>query len=271
VATNEATLYTLVGDLLTQYDAHEGDAELVAGWLYHPGTEGADHSLASTSAPTTISEAVTRLNDLLAVYEAHDNDGVCHGSSGGCQITNAEAFDVSSSVNEVVARLAEIRTALLSYLYPMLSPLSYIGDPSSHNLATLTAKFGDDTDTVTARFATLMGYLQPTVTTFSYSYLDAGGTQAIYTASPTTNVLVHGIFVDCTTLTQNGTLAFQTKIDGTNYRTVRTQAFTVATDDSVMMDVNLVTDDDFRFVWTEGGDEGAARDLPYKVSFQILN
>lgn len=110
--------------------------------------------------------------------------------------------------------------------------------------------------------------LEPMVTTGSYSYLDAGATQDIVEVTNTTKVLVRGIFVDCNTLTQNGTLGFMIKVDGTNYREVAKAAFTVASDDSISLSINMIVDVDFKFTWLEGGDEGAARALPYKISYE---
>jgi len=165
-----------------------------------------------------------------------------------------------------------------------------IGSAAAHTLTSLVAKLGDDTLTVKARLdaidtalttidnyvdtevAAIIAQLDPTVTSSSYSYTDAGGVQDIVAVVNTKRVHVHGILVDCTTLTQNGTLSFLTKIDGTNYRRcVPDQAFVVATDDSVYMRVDIVTDKDFKFTWTEGGDEGADRALPYKLSYSTRN
>ncbi len=111
--------------------------------------------------------------------------------------------------------------------------------------------------------------LEPTITTATYTYLDAGSAQDIVEVVNTDKALVKGIFVDCTTLTQNGTLTFSVKIDGTNYRVVKSQAFTVASDDSIYMPIDMAIDDDFKFSYTEGGDEGADRDLPYKLVYEV--
>jgi len=74
-ATDLASLKTLIGALLTAYDAHDGDAELPAGWTVHIGQESGDASLASTVAPTTLALCITRINDLKAKLNTHVVDG----------------------------------------------------------------------------------------------------------------------------------------------------------------------------------------------------
>lgn len=68
----------LTGLLLTAYDGHDADAELASAWAFHGAQEAGDHSLASAVTPTTLSEALTRLNDLKAKYNAHDADSTAH-------------------------------------------------------------------------------------------------------------------------------------------------------------------------------------------------
>lgn len=135
---------------------------------------------------------------------------------------------------------------------------------------------GNKTDTVggdslMALLKQLKAYIQGSVSSGTLSYLDAGGTQDIVEVTTSDKKhLIRGILVDCDNLTQDGTLALFVKVDGTNYREVANVAFTVASDDSVLLDANLITDKDFKFTWTEGGDEGAARNIPFKASYQVL-
>lgn len=77
-ATDLATLLALSGALLTAYDVHDDDAELAAAWLYHEGQETGNHTPTSVVTPTTLNEAITRLNDLKSVYNAHDADAAAH-------------------------------------------------------------------------------------------------------------------------------------------------------------------------------------------------
>lgn len=67
------SLVTLIADLLTQYTAHNADARLPAGRLYHPNQNtSALAVLDSVVSPKTIDECLTRLTDLKAKYNAHD-------------------------------------------------------------------------------------------------------------------------------------------------------------------------------------------------------
>ena len=88
------TLITLVTEMLTSYDAHDADAELVAGWAYHIAQEAGEHSLASIAAPINLPECITRLNDIRTKYNAHDADGVCHGVGNAHQTADV-AGDMS--------------------------------------------------------------------------------------------------------------------------------------------------------------------------------
>lgn len=90
-ATDLTDLITLVTELLTAYDAHEGDSELGAAWAFHVAQEAGDVSLASAVAPTTLNECITRLNDLKSKYNSHDADSTAHttGSTHQEATTNA--------------------------------------------------------------------------------------------------------------------------------------------------------------------------------------
>ena len=99
-ATDLASILALSGALLTAYDVHDTDSELAATWLYHDAQEAEDHSLASAVTPTTLEEALTRLNDLKAKYNAHDADGTTHtsGSSGNQEATADVSLGVAIDV-----------------------------------------------------------------------------------------------------------------------------------------------------------------------------
>lgn len=93
-AINLTTLLALSGALLTAYDVHDDDSELGAAWLYHDAQEAGDHSPVSAVTPVTLQEAITRLNDLKAKYNAHDADGTTHtsGSSANQEATADAAY-----------------------------------------------------------------------------------------------------------------------------------------------------------------------------------
>lgn len=91
------SLVTLVTEMLTDYDAHEGDAELASAWAYHVAQEGSDHSLSSTVAPITLAEVVTRLDDFKAKFNAHDADGTAHGTDSEYQSSKYSAPQLASA------------------------------------------------------------------------------------------------------------------------------------------------------------------------------
>ena len=88
-ATDLATLLVLAGGLLTAYDAHDTDAEQGSP-AYHALTEGGDASLVSAVTPTTLQEAITRLNDLKAKLNTHDADSTAHGVGSQHQEATAD-------------------------------------------------------------------------------------------------------------------------------------------------------------------------------------
>lgn len=113
---------------------------------------------------------------------------------------------------------------------------------------------------------------KPKAVTGSLSYLDAGGEQTIFEVTGTKYFFISGMIVDTNTLTQNGTFKLYSKIDGTNYRLLDSQAFAVATDDGIILSANyayrISIDTDFKLTYTESGDEGAARALPWKYTLE---
>ena len=90
-ATDLTTLLALTGALLTAYDVHDDDAELGVGWAYHIAQEAGDHTPVSVVTPTTLAEAITRLNDLKVKYNAHDADATCHTTGSTHQEATADA------------------------------------------------------------------------------------------------------------------------------------------------------------------------------------
>lgn len=107
-----------------------------------------------------------------------------------------------------------------------------------------------------------------------FSYLDAGGEQTVFEITGISKKFVTGIMVDMTNFTQNGTFKFYSKIDGTNYRELQVpQTFTVATSKKGVIlaanfNFNFPVDEALKITYTEGGDEGADRAMPYKYTLQ---
>lgn len=111
-----------------------------------------------------------------------------------------------------------------------------------------------------------------TPNTGTFSYLDAGGEQDVVEFSLSASVL-RGFFFDTSNLTQNGTFKVYYKVDGTNYRQINSldAAVTGGTTECIFIDLSSVgITSDIKVTYTEGGDEGAARDVPYEVTYQAV-
>lgn len=88
-ATDLATLKTLAAALLTAYATHNADMILDANWEYHTA-KGKDSALTSADTPTTLAECITRLNDLKAKYNDHEDETIGH-ADGASVVANQVA------------------------------------------------------------------------------------------------------------------------------------------------------------------------------------
>jgi len=91
-ATDLATLKTLAAALLTAYAAHNADMILASEWAYHTA-QGKACALTSAVAPTTLAEAVTRLNDLKAKYNDHEDETTGHADGASVVANQVAATD----------------------------------------------------------------------------------------------------------------------------------------------------------------------------------
>lgn len=98
-AYNLDSLFTLTEALIIGYDAHDADAELSSGHVYHAGQENADHSLTTTVVPVTLTEVISRLEDLQAKFNAHDADSGAHGATSLYQSSETTTPTVTPTVN----------------------------------------------------------------------------------------------------------------------------------------------------------------------------
>ena len=89
VPYNLATLLTLVNDLTAKYALHNTDA-IAASPTYHQAQD-TTHALAAETPVTTLSGAITRLNDIKAKYNAHDAETPAHTTGSKYQIAAADA------------------------------------------------------------------------------------------------------------------------------------------------------------------------------------
>lgn len=105
----------------------------------------------------------------------------------------------------------------------------------------------------------------------TFAYTDAGGEQTVIEVlNASANLLkLAGAWFDMTTLTKDGTFKCYYKIDGTNYRVFNTSSWTTADDDGVLIDLHPMISGSFKVTYTESADEGASRNIPYEVNFEV--
>jgi hypothetical protein len=155
-----------------------------------------------------------------------------------------------------------------------------LGTPLTSDIYTEMAKEGADGDTLktlsdqidlgatSVQAATILAQTSSTDGSGTFSYLDAGGKQAIVELVLTEHKIIDGIWLDLVNMTQNGTITLEYKIDGSTYRVFDTIAWTTAEDDGKYIDINAGVSHDFKVSWTEAVDEGAARDIPYQMVYR---
>jgi hypothetical protein len=97
VPTTLATLLSTAGTLLTAYAAHNTDMVLASGWAYHTA-QGKACALVSAVTPTTLQEAVTRLNDLKAKYNDHEDETTGHAGQASVTANQVAAADAAYGV-----------------------------------------------------------------------------------------------------------------------------------------------------------------------------
>ncbi len=89
-ASDLATILALTGAMLTSYEAHDDDAILASSWAYHVA-QGTEKALTSAVTPTTLTEAVTRLNNLKAQLNDHMDDDTAHTDGDSAQEAESDA------------------------------------------------------------------------------------------------------------------------------------------------------------------------------------
>jgi len=102
-----------------------------------------------------------------------------------------------------------------------------------------------------------------TTGTFSFDET-AAGEQDMLEIALTARAVFGSIWLDFVNVTQNTTIRFYHKIDGTNYRLFQESAWVVADDDGVELD-GFTAYDDIKIALQCGGGGGGSVDIPYAV------
>lgn len=89
-----ATVIQVTNLLQTAYAAHNADAILASGWAYH-SEQATTKALADATAVTTLQTVLTKLNDLKAKYNDHEDETTGHNSTSSITAHQVAAADVS--------------------------------------------------------------------------------------------------------------------------------------------------------------------------------
>jgi hypothetical protein len=235
-------------------------------------TAGADGTNIVTAADAgTLATLITLVKDIIHQYGHHDDDA----ELGGLWAFHAAQEAANHTFASVVAptTLADCVT-LLADMQAKYN--AHDADGTAHGTDTQHQLTIDDAYPVTSAIAELQArlvelkHLNATASVRgSYTYTDAGGTQAVITFTPIDSVKLSGIFLDLNAMTQNGTVTVSYQIDGTNARDFHTVPFAIATSlKGMYLDIPAIIDDAIVVNYTEGANEGAARSIPFAYIFE---
>jgi len=103
----------------------------------------------------------------------------------------------------------------------------------------------------------------------TFTYLDVGGEQVVFTYIPLRETRLNTIWLDLFTLTRNTDIRLYHQIDGANYRVFETFNWTTGMDDGVYFrNIALATGRNLQLTIWETADEGADRDIPYYYAYE---
>lgn len=148
-----------------------------------------------------------------------------------------------------------------------------VGDPTGETLESLTAKFGDLTETLAVildGIETQTDKLAGSDAADSFSYLDAGGEQVMFTIATTTRIKIQGILMDLTALTQDSTIIVWT-IVGLAMVEIDRIEWTHGVDAvGVYFAENLAITQNLAITMEEAVDEGADRAIPWSYIIEDM-
>jgi len=123
---------------------------------------------------------------------------------------------------------------------------------------------------LTAARAALLDTLDTAETSGTFSKVDDVLEQTIFTfAAGGLRTKILGIWLDLVNLTQNATIRIKFQVDGTNYRTFDNLVWITTDDDGVFISP-FAANDDVQVSIQSAVLEGAARDIPYLILYQVV-
>lgn len=138
-------------------------------------------------------------------------------------------------------------------------------------VTTIPGLIGTPVADVATDIANLRTIVDTNDSTGTFSYLDAGGEQDVIEITNSTRKIIDAIWVDTANLTNNGTFKIYYKVDGSNYRVLSN---TTTIDFSLSAAYNLLSTSiaitsDIKVTYEEASDEGAVRNIPYSVIYEV--
>lgn len=115
---DETTLLALTGELLTAYAAHNADAILASPVIHQ--AQDTTHALVSAVTPTTVAEAITRLNDLKTKYNLHDAETTAHDVGNKYQEDQAAAAAVDGVTSVPIFSTGQFKMTAVSITQAMV-------------------------------------------------------------------------------------------------------------------------------------------------------
>lgn len=108
-----------------------------------------------------------------------------------------------------------------------------------------------------------------TVFSGTFSYLDAGAEQTIFEFTPTGRVKLGGVFLDFNAMTLDGTIRLYLKVDGSTYRQFDDDLFVFGDYPGLLLPLYATIESDLKITYEESADEGAARDIVYRMGYEV--
>ena len=136
--------------------------------------------------------------------------------------------------------------------------------------AYLDAGGGAGTDNIAADLALILAAVKDSSESAGpFSYLDSGSTQTVVEDTSLTTRRKVYIEIDLQTMTQNGTVILNRKVDGSTFRQFDSVTFLAASANKVLT-YEFTTNQHWQLTYLESSDEGAARSVPFNVITEPL-
>ena len=208
-------------------------------------------ALIGTKASAAATGAVTTSDDIVAYIKQLVTEGIARDTAIGNIPTTMVGTDNAALASAWTSALA---TALGNYTS---TRAGYIDELAAANLP--------------ADIATVTGLIDTAETDASFSYLDAGGEQDVYTDAVTTRRKI-SFSMDISTMSQGGVVKVYLKVDGSTYKVwIKKDVDSISSSGTEdVYTIEIITNQHIKVSYTEDADEGADRSIPYSVVIKVM-